>query len=178
MASRDWTRDQLILAMHLYCRLPFGKFHSRNAEVIRLAEVIGRTPSSVAMTLSNLASLDPAHQLRGVKGLSGASKADRAIWAEFHADWDRLAVESELAWQKSLDAAHGGLVEEPKTARREPRPASDAVYVGETEVTRSVTVRLAQRFFRRAVLASKAGIADGEIGEMGNIGNCELQSAN
>lgn len=38
MGSRDWTRDQLILAMNLYCRLPFGKFHSRNCEVIRLAE--------------------------------------------------------------------------------------------------------------------------------------------
>eukprot|EP00456_Euglypha_rotunda_P090299 TRINITY_DN945_c0_g2_i3.p1 TRINITY_DN945_c0_g2~~TRINITY_DN945_c0_g2_i3.p1 ORF type:complete len:171 (+),score=30.10 TRINITY_DN945_c0_g2_i3:354-866(+) len=138
----------------------------------RNTEVIGRTPSSVAMKFSNLASLDPAHQLRGVKGLSGASKADRQIWAEFHADWDRLAVESELAWQKSLDAAHGGLVDEPKTARREPRPASDAVYVGGTEVARSVTVRLAQRFFRRAVLASKAGIADGE---MGDIANCELR---
>lgn len=106
------------------------------------------------MKLSNLASLDPAHQLRGVKGLSGASKADRQIWAEFHADWDRLAVESELVWRKSLDAAGRGLVEEPQTAGQEPRPASYAVYVGETEVTRSVRVRLAQRFFRRAVLAS------------------------
>ena len=127
MHSSDWTRDQLILAMNLYCRLPFGKFHSRNPEVIRLAEVIERTPSSVAMKLSNLASLDPAHQLRGVKGLSGASKADREIWAEFHADWERLAVESQvLSDEMHVTRDEGKTEEDEKTARREPRPEFQA----------------------------------------------------
>lgn len=148
--------------MTLYCRLPFGKFHSRNPDVIRLAEVVGRTPSSVAMKLSNLASLDPAHQLRGVKGLSGASKSDRAIWDEFHADWGRLAVESELVWKRVSAAVDGDddQGEGLKTALLKPPPAgladvsAEAVYLGETEVARPVKVRLAQRFFRRAVLAS------------------------
>jgi putative restriction endonuclease len=109
------------------------------------------------MKLSNLASLDPAHQLRGVKGLSGASKADREIWAEFHADWDRLAVESQiLSDEIHVTRDEGKTEEEEKTARREPRPPRDvdaskeSVYLGETEVARSVRVRLAQRFFRRA----------------------------
>jgi len=47
------------------------------------------------MKLSNLASLDPVHQARGVKGLSGASQGDRAIWAEFQQDWDQHAFESQ-----------------------------------------------------------------------------------
>jgi putative restriction endonuclease len=160
MALREWIRDELVLAMNLYCRLPFGKFHSRNPEVIRLADAIGRTPSSVAMKLSNLASLDPAHQLRGVKGLSGASKADREIWAEFHADWERLAVESQMLSDEMKDErGEGKTDEEEKTAWREPRAprevevSEDVVYLGETELARSVRVRLAQRFFRRAVLA-------------------------
>lgn len=46
----DWTRDQLLIAFRFYCRTPFGRLHYRNPEIIRLAEVIGRTPSALAMT--------------------------------------------------------------------------------------------------------------------------------
>lgn len=62
-----WTWDELILAMNLYCNLPFGKMHRLNPEVIELASVIGRTPSAVAYKLGNLASLDPSLKARGVK---------------------------------------------------------------------------------------------------------------
>lgn len=72
-----WRREELILAFDLYCRLAFGKMHRNNPAVIELADLIGRTPSAVAMKLVNFASLDEAHQSRGVKGLSNASSADR-----------------------------------------------------------------------------------------------------
>ncbi|MDB5384736.1 MAG: endonuclease [Planctomycetaceae bacterium] len=65
MASRKWTRDELLLAMNLYCQLPFGKLHQHNPEIIQLAAALDRTPSSIAMKLVNLASLDPLHQQRG-----------------------------------------------------------------------------------------------------------------
>lgn len=149
MPRRDWTRDELVLAMNLYCQLPFGKLHRRNPEVIRLANAIGRTPSSAAMKLCNLASLDPMHQLRGVKGLSGASAADRAIWNEFHADWERLAAESELLRQNRVER-NETLGEQAPVTAQDDSPA----YTGETERTREVRIRLAQRFFRRSVLAS------------------------
>jgi putative restriction endonuclease len=144
MASKPWSRDELILAMNLYCRLPFGLFHSRNPDVIALANAIERTPSSVAMKLGNLASLDPYHRERGVKGLEGASRGDRAIWDEFHADWESLAVLSEKL-RESL-----GLVEAESAATEQP----EVVYAGETEAERPVRVRLAQRFFRQSVLAA------------------------
>lgn len=142
MARRDWTRDELILAMNLYCQLPFGRLDQRTPEVIQLAQAINRTPSSVGMKLCNLASLDPAHAARGVRGLSGASKADQSIWNEFHENWNALVELSQQLW----------------TQYRLPSPEPDAVeaeeiaFTGETEATRSVTVRLAQRFFRRTVL--------------------------
>lgn len=145
MPRRDWTRDELILAMNLYCQLPFGQLHRGNDEIIRLAAAIGRTPSSVAMKLCNVASLDPMHQQRGVKGLTGASAADRRIWAEFHSNWDGLVEESErlkLARSLQTDGDSG---------------AADKIvdpFHGETEANRVVVVRLAQRFFRRSVLAS------------------------
>lgn len=147
MPRRDWTRDELLLAMNLYCQLPFGRLHKSNPDVIALAKAIGRTPSSAAMKLGNLASLDPAHRERGVKGLSGASAADRAIWQEFHEDWDRLSVESESLRERfelTLPRESSGAADEE----------AEQTFRGSTEGTRNVKVRLAQRFFRQSVLAS------------------------
>jgi len=31
---KPWTRDELILAINLYCKTPFGKIHMRNPEFI------------------------------------------------------------------------------------------------------------------------------------------------
>ena len=82
-----WTRDELILAINLYCKLPFGRLHRSNPEVIHLAELIGRTPSSIAYKLVNFASLDPSLQARGIKGASNSSKLDKIIWDEFYNNW-------------------------------------------------------------------------------------------
>ncbi len=38
-----WTREELILAINRYCKLPFGLLHTRNAEIIKLAKLIGTT---------------------------------------------------------------------------------------------------------------------------------------
>jgi hypothetical protein len=83
LKNANWTRDQALACFNLYCRIPFGKLHSRNPEIVAFADVIGRTPSAVAMKLVNFASFDPAHQKRNVKGLANASNLDRALWEEF-----------------------------------------------------------------------------------------------
>ena len=74
-----WTEDETKLALFLYFQLPFGKLHSGTQEIVQLAAAIGRTPSSVAMKLSNFASLDPKITESGRKGLDGASKLDRQM---------------------------------------------------------------------------------------------------
>jgi putative restriction endonuclease len=58
MPSKDarWTREQLIAALDLYCRTPFGRLHRSNPDVVTLGKAIGRTPSAVAMKLVNFAS--------------------------------------------------------------------------------------------------------------------------
>src|SRR5215218_5380717 len=96
--GRDWTRDELLLAMNLYCKLPFGRLDQRNASIIALAANLGRTPGSLAMKLVNLASLDPAITSTGRRGLSGASALDRAVWQEFNSDWSALAAATEQLW--------------------------------------------------------------------------------
>jgi len=140
-----WTKDELKLAFHLYCQLPFGKLHSRNPRIIELADLIGRTSSSVAMKLVNFASLDPAITDTGRKGLGNASELDRAVWAEFNADWARLATECE-----AILARLGGVPAVP--AAKEVLIDSNN-YVGSSRAT-TVQTRIGQGFFRAAVLAS------------------------
>lgn len=49
MPRRDeWTRDQLLIALRLYMRTPFGRLHSTNREIVTQAEKIGRSPSAQA----------------------------------------------------------------------------------------------------------------------------------
>ena len=59
MATGLWTKEQIKLAFHLYCQLPYGRIHGRNPEIMALAKVIGRTSDAVAMKMLNIASLDP-----------------------------------------------------------------------------------------------------------------------
>ncbi len=96
-----WTREELILAINLYCKIPFGKMHSRNEEVRNLAALINRTPSSIALKLGNFASFDPTLKARGIKGASNASKLDKEIWNEFYNNWDSALIESEKLLAKA-----------------------------------------------------------------------------
>lgn len=152
MSAGRWTKEQLKLAFHLYCQLPFGKMHSRSREIIELASLIGRTPSAVAMKLVNLASLDPAITSTGRSGLGNASALDREVWDEFHTDWEAQALECELLRRKlGADIPADSLQESDSTT-----PLSPEDYSGET---RRVVAeqRIKQHFFRRAVLSSYRG---------------------
>ncbi len=138
--SKHWTRPELLAALNLYFRTPFGKQHKTHPPIIELAEKIGRSASSVAMKLSNFTSLDPSEAARGIKGLSGASKGDHAIWAEFAGEFQALADESEAA----LDAF------EVDSEIIEP-----SLFPSEIENnTAVVKIRRRQRFFRKIVLSS------------------------
>ncbi|WP_404425817.1 hypothetical protein [Thalassospira australica] len=94
MARRDWTDRERYAALKLYFELEFGQFHSKNRQIIALAEALGRTPSSVAMKLGNFASLDPTlHRV----GLKGVSAADRELMMRFHNHPQRVVDEIERA---------------------------------------------------------------------------------
>jgi len=92
MAPLNWSRDQSLVAFSLYWRLPFGRFHSNNPEIIKYAALIQRTPSALAMKLSNIASLDPAILMTGRSGLKAASKMDKALWQEMQQDWPTFVL--------------------------------------------------------------------------------------
>jgi hypothetical protein len=95
MSRRDWTREELIVAFNLYCKIPFGRIHIRNPLVIEMAKAIGRTPSAVSWKLANFARLDPALKKRNISGATHGARADVEIWTEFGNNWEALAFESE-----------------------------------------------------------------------------------
>src|SRR5260370_24371621 len=100
MPRRDWTREELIVAFNLYCKIPFGQIHIRNPLVIELARAIGRTPSAVSWKLANFARLDPALRQRNIAGATHGAQGEVEVWNEFHDNWERLAFESERLLQK------------------------------------------------------------------------------
>lgn len=155
--GKRWTYAELLIAMNLYCKLPFGQLRHGNPLIIAVADKLGRTPSSLSMKLCNLASLDPNLQARGVKGLTSASKGDRDIWAAFQANWEELGVASE----ERLRALLGDemLEETPapnKTRHRQSLPLKvpSSIPTGPTEKMLTTKARIGQRFFRQSVLAS------------------------
>lgn len=145
MTSRlPWTRQQLLAAFALYSRLPFGKLHRGNPDIMRLAEAVGRSSSSLAMKLTNLASLDPVITSTGRTGLSGASAVDREMWLEMESDPVNFAAECETAYMEAL----GQVIPPSDTVEDE---ASDRV--GEDRIVQSKE-RIGQSFFRAAVLSA------------------------
>ncbi|HYV11969.1 MAG TPA: HNH endonuclease [Pyrinomonadaceae bacterium] len=143
-SNRLWTRDELIIAFNLYCKIPFGQIDQRNSAVIALANVLGRTPASLAWKLANFARLDPALQKRGIKGASHGSKGEVEVWEEFNNNWDLLAFESE---RLLADLTHQS-VEDMNGLDESELPKEGL------ERERLVRVRVNQRFFRSTVLTS------------------------
>ncbi|MGH8094177.1 MAG: HNH endonuclease [Chthoniobacterales bacterium] len=154
-AGKRWTRDELLIALNFYHKLTFGQMHARQPVIIELAEKLGRGANSVALKLVNFASLDPALRLRGIKGMPGVSKLDRATWEEFHADLNEVVPATEEA-VRALFGADGDSVLEviPREGVRvRRRPPS-----GATESLGLVKQRRGQEYFRDAVINNCGGV--------------------
>lgn len=94
--GQKWSREETILAFELYSRTAFGRIHSRNEDVIKLAKLIGRTPGSVGLKMANLASLDPSLKSRGIMAMPNTSKLDAEVWNEFCEDWESLSYQAKM----------------------------------------------------------------------------------
>ncbi len=141
MPRRDWTREELIVAFNLYCKIPFGQIHIRNPLIIGLAEAIGRTPSAVSWKLANFARLDPALKKRNISGATHGARGEIDIWNEFNHNWEALAFESERLLRNMTgdsSSAVDGATEFPEGRTRETL----------------VRTRINQSFFRASVLAA------------------------
>jgi predicted restriction endonuclease len=144
--SVKWTPEHLLIALNLYCKLPFGSFDSDNAMVKEVAAKMGRTSNSLAMKLCNLASLDPVQKARGIKGLAGASNQDRTMWQDFQSNIAVRGPESEQLLHDLFTHNQESEVDflQRSKVRLEP--------TGPTEATATVKVRRGQQFFRQSIL--------------------------
>ena len=173
MSRRLWTKDELILAFNLYLKLPFGKMHRSNPDIINLAELIDRTPSSIAMRLVNFASIDPYHQERGVSGLSGGVKQCQPIWDEFNNNREELLFESERILadfeNQTIENKFSDILQNINTN------------IKGKEKVREVKTRVNQNVFRQIVLniySSKCSISGIDIPELLNASHIIPWSVN
>ena len=118
--------------------------HKATPEIIKFAELIDRTPSSIALKLGNFASFDPTLKERGIKGASNASKLDKQIWDEFYNNWDAALIESE----KLLAQAKHTTIEKLNKIEIDDLPKEGK------EKERLVKVRVNQSIFRTMILAT------------------------
>lgn len=139
----NWTREQTIIALSLYCKIPFNKASNSNPEIIRIAQLIGRSVTSVKMKVGNFGSFDPELRKHGIVGLTNTSKLDEEIWNEYNKNWERLAYDSE----KLIAQFANKSIEETSGINIEQLPEGK-----EREVI--VKQRINQSFFRTTVLSS------------------------
>ena len=144
MARRNWTREETILAMDLYTRIPFSKIGKSNQEIIQLAQIINRTPDAVAYKMSNLAHYDPELQSRNVSGLSHTSKLDKIIYDEFSENIEELSFVAQSLLAQMKNSSVENLL---------PELQLDHIPSG-IDKEQQTKVRIGQYFFRMSVLMS------------------------
>lgn len=134
--------------------------HSTNKEVIHLANLIGRTPNSIALRLVNFASVDPVLKARGIKGMDGGTKIVQPIWDQFYHNREELVFLSEQILAKkeniSIENKYQELLFDIKDLKGE-------------DTIRQVKTRVNQSVFRQMVLANysaKCAISGIDIPEL------------
>jgi 5-methylcytosine-specific restriction protein A len=114
-ANPDWSRDELILALDLYFRVPAARGSKTHPECIKLSQVLNALPihraqehgetfrnaNGVGMKLSNFLKYDPAYT--GV-GLTAGSHLEEEVWTTFSGDHAQLrkAAEAIVVGAKEL----------------------------------------------------------------------------
>ena len=134
--QRSWTREEEIIVLELYCKIPFKNSSKSHPKVIEVANLINRSPSSVNMKIGNFGSFDFALKQKGIVGLSNASKLDEEIWDEFNNNWDKLTYESEKIKKKLRNTGEENDITMPQ---------------GKEQVV-TVRQRVNQSFFRKEII--------------------------
>lgn len=139
-----WTREEHLIAFHVYSQIPFGSIHTKNPRVIELAAILGRKVGAASLKLANFSRLDPFLQARNIRGLAHGSKGEEAIWKEFAERPEALAFESARLIAERL----GQSIEKASDIDDSdlPPPGRDREAL--------VRLRVNQSFFRQRVLSA------------------------
>lgn len=141
---RNWTREETILAFDLYCKIPFSKISKTNEQIIELAEIIGRSPSSVGLKMANLARFDTELQSRNISGMSHGSKLDESIWKEFCNNWEELSYQAQNILAHKKQTSIENIIDYMNI---------ENIPIGEDR-EKLIKSRVGQYFFRMSVLSA------------------------
>lgn len=166
-AKADWCRDELVLALDVYCRLAGAVPAPQHPEIRDLSKLLRsaglhpasdcrpnfRSPASVVMKLMNFRSIDPDYS---GKGLVAGSRLDREVWQELASDRSRL---SRIATAIRSVLADGG----PVSAASEPVDtfvieAEEGTLLTRMHVVRERSARLVEAK-KRAALETTGNLA-------------------
>lgn len=128
--SNSWSRDELISAFNLYCKIPVDEININNAKIIDFSNLLGKTPKEIVKRFLNFSKIES-------KDIKGVGEEEKATWTYFNKDWEKLVHESE---ERIIDFENKlkNITDFPKGKERE-------------SIVKS---RINQTFFRNAVLTS------------------------
>lgn len=133
---RNWTHKETIVALNLFCTIPFNECRATHPIIKEVSLLIGRSPAALNMKIGNFGRLDSTLAARGVTGLKNGSTMDKTVWDEFYGNFEELALESEEILTQLRQ--HSELQELPEGK----------------EIEVKTKKRINQDFFRRMVLSS------------------------
>lgn len=88
--GEHWSKGDRIFTLALFNVLR-PPYHKENSNVLEVARLTGKSPSSVVLKLQNFRWL----QTDGKSGLSNSARGDRQVWKEFNGREDALRTEAE-----------------------------------------------------------------------------------
>ena len=128
-----WSREDIIVALALYCVTPMSKLNRRNRVIQEVAQLIGCPVGSLSARMQNFRAVDPKQN----SSLGRIAKADRAIYEAFKHDWGELSLQAEQITGLDLFDAD---------------PVNGAKRL--SSLTNRSQVSRERQFFRRAVLSA------------------------
>lgn len=135
----EWTKDQEIVALYLYCIIPFNKVNNSNRQIALMAELIGRpNANSLKAKIGNFGCFDSN---LAASGLGHSSRLDETIWNEYNGRWQELEI----------DALR--LIEKYQSVRRGIIPDIPSIPIGRERET-VIKQRTNQYLFRNMVLSA------------------------
>lgn len=138
-----WSHDETVIALGLYCQLPFKNVNKATPEVVAVSRLMKRKPASLSMKIGNIGRLDPMLAVRGITGLKHGAKMEQLVWDEYANRPDELAAK----YHELLAALKGGSgLEEDQLIKTPPG----------LEGARLMHYRVNQSFFRKTVMAAYA----------------------
>lgn len=140
MARVAWSHDETVVALGLYFRLTFSKVNMHHPEVVRVASLLGRTSSALAMKIVNIARCDPTLRAKGISGLKNGAQMEADVWNEYDGKCEKLA--------EDYDRLLKGRVSIERDSDEDLKVPAGLDRVGVTKY------RVNQSFFRHAVLSA------------------------